>query len=59
MGKTGRGITEHLGIDAVDIDLISAELERSIGSIGGFCAGTTYVIDHQESLTSTSKITSD
>jgi len=47
LGKTGRGITEHLGIDPLDIDLISAELERSIGSIGGFCAGTTYVIDHQ------------
>ena len=34
-------------MDPVDIDLIVAELERSLGSIGGFCAGTTFVIDHQ------------
>jgi len=34
-------------MNAVDIDLISAELERGIGSIGGFCAGSTFVIDHQ------------
>ena len=30
-----------------DIDLIMATLETSVGSIGGFCAGTTYVIEHQ------------
>ena len=30
-----------------DIDLIMATLETSVGSIGGFCAGTTYVIVHQ------------
>jgi len=47
LGATGKGITEHLNLDPVDIDLITAELERSVGSIGGFCAGTTYVIDHQ------------
>ena len=34
-------------MDASDIDLISAELERSLGSIGGFCAGSAFVIDHQ------------
>ena len=30
-----------------DIDLIMGTLETSIGSIGGFCAGTTYVVEHQ------------
>ena len=30
-----------------DIDLIMGSLETSIGSIGGFCAGTTYVVEHQ------------
>ena len=27
--------------------MIAAELERAFGSIGGFCAGSTYIIDHQ------------
>lgn len=30
-----------------DIDLIMATLEYAIGSIGGFCVGTTYVVEHQ------------
>ena len=30
-----------------DIDLIMGSLETSIGSIGGFCVGTTYVVEHQ------------
>ena len=30
-----------------DIDLITASLEHSMGSTGGFCAGKAYVIDHQ------------
>ncbi len=30
-----------------DIDLIMGTLETSIGSIGGFCVGTTYVVEHQ------------
>jgi len=47
MGKTGRGITEHLGVDRKKIDMIMCNLEFSIGSNGGFCAGTSYVIDHQ------------
>ena len=30
-----------------DVDLICASLETAIASVGGFCAGKTYVIDHQ------------
>ena len=33
-----------------DVDLISASLENSVASIGGFCCGTSYVIDHQVRL---------
>ncbi|XP_062519443.1 serine palmitoyltransferase 1-like isoform X2 [Corticium candelabrum] len=50
LGANGRGVTEHFG-DQVngmkDVDLISASLENSVASIGGFCCGTSYVIDHQ------------
>ncbi|ETE63231.1 Serine palmitoyltransferase 1 [Ophiophagus hannah] len=30
-----------------DIDLVSANMENSLASIGGFCCGRSFVIDHQ------------
>uniref|UniRef100_F6UY98 Serine palmitoyltransferase 1 n=1 Tax=Monodelphis domestica TaxID=13616 RepID=F6UY98_MONDO len=47
LGEHGRGVTEHFGINIDDIDLISANMENSLASIGGFCCGRTFVIDHQ------------
>jgi len=47
IGNTGRGITEYLNIDRKKIDMIMCNLEYSLGSNGGFCAGTSYLIDHQ------------
>ncbi|XP_072310281.1 serine palmitoyltransferase 1 [Eucyclogobius newberryi] len=47
LGEHGRGITEHFGVNIEDIDLISANMENAVASIGGFCCGRSYVIDHQ------------
>uniref|UniRef100_A0A2D4G8D1 Serine palmitoyltransferase 1 n=2 Tax=Micrurus TaxID=8634 RepID=A0A2D4G8D1_MICCO len=47
LGEYGRGVTEHFGISIDDIDLISANMENSLASIGGFCCGRCFVIDHQ------------
>ncbi|MEE6459709.1 hypothetical protein FKM82_000706 [Ascaphus truei] len=47
LGENGRGVTEHFGINIDDIDLISANMENSLASIGGFCCGRSFVIDHQ------------
>ncbi|NXE48469.1 SPTC1 palmitoyltransferase, partial [Casuarius casuarius] len=47
LGEHGRGITEHFRINIDDIDLISANMENSLASIGGFCCGRSFVIDHQ------------
>lgn len=47
LGENGRGLTEHLNIDRQEIDIICGTLEGGVGSIGGFCVGTTYIIDHQ------------
>ncbi|NWX91208.1 SPTC1 palmitoyltransferase, partial [Nothoprocta pentlandii] len=47
LGEHGRGITEHFGVNIDDIDLISANMENSLASIGGFCCGRSFVIDHQ------------
>jgi len=47
LGATGRGITEHFNIPVEDIDHFSSTLENAMGAYGGFCAGTTFIVDHQ------------
>ncbi|XP_013172646.1 PREDICTED: serine palmitoyltransferase 1 [Papilio xuthus] len=47
LGKHGRGITEHLKIPRDEIDLIVGSLEHSFATIGGFCAGTHFIVEHQ------------
>lgn len=47
LGKDGKGVTQHFGVDINDVDLIMASLENALCSFGGFCAGSTFVIDHQ------------
>jgi 8-amino-7-oxononanoate synthase len=45
IGKTGRGCEEHYGLpDAVDV--MMATFSKSFGSLGGFLAGDTDVIDY-------------
>ncbi|CRL04739.1 CLUMA_CG017799, isoform A [Clunio marinus] len=47
IGKHGRGLTEFLGVDKTEVDLISASLEASVESVGGFCVGTHFIVEHQ------------
>eukprot|EP00124_Ichthyophonus_hoferi_P000834 Ihof_evm4s35 gene=Ihof_evmTU4s35 len=47
LGRTGKGVTEHFGVDIHDIDMVCASLENALGTVGGFCAGSTFLIDHQ------------
>lgn len=47
LGKTGRGITEHFGIDVEKVDAIAASMGTALASIGGFVVGRSFVIDHQ------------
>jgi serine palmitoyltransferase len=47
LGATGRGAIEHHGLKANDVDIICASMSNSLASIGGFCAGSMRVIDHQ------------
>uniref|UniRef100_A0A8D3A3J8 Serine palmitoyltransferase 1 n=1 Tax=Scophthalmus maximus TaxID=52904 RepID=A0A8D3A3J8_SCOMX len=39
LGECGRGVTEHFGVNIDDIDLISANMENAVASVGGFCCG--------------------
>lgn len=47
LGKTGRGVTEHFNIDTTEIDMIIGSLEGVAGSVGGFCVGSHFIIEHQ------------
>jgi len=47
LGKNGRGILEHFNVDIKEVDFFVANLENSIASMGGFCTGTTAIVDHQ------------
>lgn len=47
LGQTGRGAAEHFGIDPSRIEIITASLGNTLGSVGGFCCGTNEVVDHQ------------
>uniref|UniRef100_UPI00358E7F33 serine palmitoyltransferase 1 isoform X1 n=1 Tax=Myxine glutinosa TaxID=7769 RepID=UPI00358E7F33 len=47
LGDTGRGLTEHFGINVEDVDFICSTMENSLATIGGFCCGRSFVIDHQ------------
>ncbi|KAJ7386617.1 Serine palmitoyltransferase 1 [Desmophyllum pertusum] len=47
LGLTGRGLTEHFDVPVKEVDLISVSMENSLATIGGFCCGTSFVVDHQ------------
>ncbi|XP_076439989.1 serine palmitoyltransferase 1-like [Babylonia areolata] len=47
LGATGRGLTEHFDVPIEDVEMITASLENSMASIGGFCCGKKFIIDHQ------------
>lgn len=47
LGKSGRGTLEHFGVSIDNVDIVSATLENSFGSVGGFCVGSPQVVEHQ------------
>jgi 8-amino-7-oxononanoate synthase len=46
MGRTGRGIGEHFGINPRDVDLWMGTLSKSLGSCGGYIAGSSEVVEY-------------
>jgi serine palmitoyltransferase len=47
LGKTGKGTVEHCNVNINDIDILTANLENSLASAGGFCVGTKQIVEHQ------------
>ena len=45
LGRTGRGIAEHAGIDARRIDIWMGTLSKTLASCGGYIAGNKALID--------------
>ena len=40
MGKTGRGICEHAGVNPEDVDVLMGTFTKSFGSVGGYVAAS-------------------
>ncbi|KAI5700599.1 serine palmitoyltransferase 1 [Diaphorina citri] len=46
LGSTGHGVTEYFGVSTEEVDMIIGSLEHALGSVGGFCVGSSYIIEH-------------
>jgi 8-amino-7-oxononanoate synthase len=46
LGRTGRGIGEHFGINPRDVDLWMGTLSKTFGSCGGYIAGRREVVEY-------------
>ena len=47
LGRTGRGTPEHFDMTTNDVEVYAGAMSTSLGSVGGFCAGSDIVVDHQ------------
>lgn len=47
IGRTGRGITEARNVDPSQIDMLVGSLAGPLCAGGGFCAGSSDVVEHQ------------
>ncbi|CUI15559.1 serine-palmitoyl-CoA transferase, putative [Bodo saltans] len=47
LGATGRGTPEHFQIPTSLIDFYIGSMATSLGTVGGFCAGSATMVDHQ------------
>jgi len=45
LGRTGRGIAEHCGVDARKVDIWMGTLSKAYASCGGYIAGNSELID--------------
>ena len=45
LGKTGRGVAEHYGVDPREVDIWMGTLSKTLGSCGGYICGTKDLIE--------------
>ena len=46
LGATGRGITEHAGVDPRRVDILMGTLSKSLASCGGYIAGSAALVEY-------------
>jgi len=46
LGATGRGISEHYGLDPKEVDIWMGTLSKSFGSCGGYIAGNAELVEY-------------
>ncbi|HTJ67162.1 MAG TPA: aminotransferase class I/II-fold pyridoxal phosphate-dependent enzyme [Actinospica sp.] len=46
LGRTGRGVGEHFGVDRDDVDLWMGTLSKALGSLGGYIAAREPIIQY-------------
>lgn len=46
LGRTGRGVSEHFGIDPAHVDIWMGTLSKSLASCGGYIAGNGELIEY-------------
>lgn len=46
MGRTGRGICEHYGVDPADGDIWMGTISKALGSCGGYIAGPALLVQY-------------
>lgn len=46
MGKSGRGMCEHFGVDTRDVDVRMGTMSKALGSIGGFILGSKALVQY-------------
>ncbi|KAG6746759.1 hypothetical protein POTOM_049124 [Populus tomentosa] len=47
LGRFGRGLTEYHGVPIEKVDIVTAAMGHALATEGGFCTGSSRVIDHQ------------
>ncbi|KAI4330084.1 hypothetical protein MLD38_028392 [Melastoma candidum] len=47
LGRSGRGLTEYCKVPVDKIDIITAAMGHALATEGGFCTGSSRVIEHQ------------
>mmetsp|Transcript_7008 Transcript_7008/g.9921 ORF Transcript_7008/g.9921 Transcript_7008/m.9921 type:complete len:511 (+) Transcript_7008:47-1579(+) len=47
LGASGRGVTEHFGIETSDVEIVLLAMDTALASIGGVCVGSREIVDHQ------------
>jgi 8-amino-7-oxononanoate synthase len=46
LGATGRGVSEHFGVDPRQVDIWMGTLSKSLASCGGYIAGQSHLVTH-------------